>query len=68
VVTAWRTAGWRDELSEQTPTGPVITIICQALEAIDGREHQPAQVLSALDRQNAKVQRKGRSKFSAKSD
>jgi hypothetical protein len=60
VRAAWRACGWQGNLSASTPDGPVVEIMCAALEAVDGREHGAATVSDVLaDRRRL---RKGRGK------
>jgi hypothetical protein len=59
IRTAWYASGRRGRLSLK-PRGPVITILCRALEAIDGCKRDEAAVASALRRQAASRAKVGR--------
>jgi hypothetical protein len=49
IQRAWKAAG-RNQVSFQTGDGPGITVLCRALAAITGEQHQPAAVVSLLKR------------------
>jgi hypothetical protein len=49
IEQAWKSAG-RRKLSRKAD-GPLVRVLCRALAAIDGEEHTPAAVASALQRQ-----------------